>query len=230
MTKKLEQDLLKGVPFGYLTQSSEFYHQRFFINESVLIPRPETELMVDLLVEQYAKKPRKETLDVLDVGTGSGVILLSLLNLGVGKKGLGVDISPEALKIAQINSHRLRLNTKASFTISDRLSNVEGEFDLIVSNPPYIKASSHRSLVHENVDAHEPKLALYLPDVEYQEWFHVFFTQVKQVLKSQGVFMMEGHELELAHQKSMLDQLGFQSVKVLQDYTGRDRFLTALQS
>ena len=177
--------------------------------------------MVDLLVQEFKGK----SVRVLDVGTGSGVILLSLLSAGVGKSGVGVDISPEALRVAKINCQRLRLQEKVSLIKSDRLTKVEGSFDLIVSNPPYIKASSHRSLVHTSVDRHEPHQALYLPDDYYVLWFEDFFQEVRAHLK--GTFMMEGHELELEEQAKMLGRLGFQKVQVLVDLSGTKRFVRA---
>jgi release factor glutamine methyltransferase len=200
---------------------SEFYHHRFYVDQHVLIPRPETEYMVDMLVNEFKGKVQR----VLDVGTGSGVIVLSLLNAGVGKNGVGVDISPEALRVAQINCNRLRLKHKTTLVKSDRLTKVEGIFDLIVSNPPYIKASSHKSLVHVSVDKHEPHQALYLPDDYYVLWFEDFFQEVRAHLN--GTFMMEGHELELDEQAKMLGRLGFSMVEVLKDLTQTKRYLKA---
>lgn len=225
MSVELEKKILSGVPFAYQLGQAEFYHQKFFVNKNVLIPRPETEYFVDILVQSEKKYER-----VLDVGTGSGVILLSLLNENVAKLGVGVDLSPLALEVAQINRERLKLQNRSELRISDRLQNVEGQFDLIVSNPPYIKEKNHRALVHQNVDEFEPHMALYLPDGEYEKWFEDFFSQVKSYLKPDGTFMMEGHELELEHQKQMLEKLGFESVKVIQDWSHRPRFLLAINT
>ncbi len=220
---KLQTEFLNGRPLSYILGLSEFYGSEFYVDENVLIPRPETELMVDLLVKEFGHKKNIQTL--LDVGTGSGVILLSLLKNNVGIKGVGVDLSPAALKVAQTNSTRQRV--PARFLESDRLSQVSETFDLIVSNPPYIKLSAHKNLVQRTVDVFEPKLALYLPDGEYEAWFREFFLQVKTHLNPQGIFMMEGHELELQTQVSLLTELGFQQAKVIKDYSGHDRFLKA---
>lgn len=217
----LEDAFLKGVPFAYLLGKTEFFGNEFFINEKVLIPRPETEYLVDLIVKEFSGKSQR----ILDVGTGSGVILLSLLSQNVGKSGVGVDISKEALEVAEINCHRLKLQDKAKLILSDRLKNVEGTFDLIVSNPPYIKAQSHRHLVHESVHNYEPREALYLPDDFYVMWFEDFFQEIRSHLK--GTFFMEGHELELDGQADMLKRLGFQNVSVLNDLSGAKRFLRA---
>lgn len=219
---KLGEEFLKGIPFQYLLEESEFFGHKFYVNSNVLIPRPETEFLVDMVARDFKGKASR----VLDVGTGSGVILLSLLAANVGKTGVGVDISPEALEVAKINSKRLNLENKASLLLSDRLDKVEGVFDLIVSNPPYIKASSHRELVHDSVDKYEPHQALYLPDDFYFMWFEDFFASIREHLK--GTFFMEGHELELDDQAKLLSRLGFQKIEVLSDMAGTKRFLRAV--
>jgi release factor glutamine methyltransferase len=216
----MQQNFIKGVPFAYLTGMAEFYGHQFFINEDVLIPRSETEFLVDILVNQKRLFNR-----ALDVGTGSGVIILSLLKHKVVKEGLGSDISSHALKVAQINSGRLR--TPCEFMISDRLESVTGEFDLIVSNPPYIKKNLHSHLVHQKVDEFEPRLALYLEDEVYEKWFSAFFEKVVRHLSSGGVFMMEGHEMEIEKQAKELEALGLKDVKVIRDLAGAIRFLSA---
>ena len=206
---------------AYLLGFSEFYGQRFFINDDVLIPRPETELLVDMIVNECKGNIKR----VLDVGTGSGVIILSLLGSGVGESGVGVDLSHAALKVAQINADRLRLHHKIEFKLSDRLEKVEGKFDLIVSNPPYIKKSTQKKLVHKNVDSFEPHIALYLDDEAYSDWFKLFFSQVAKHLE--GTFFMEGHEDELISLLPLLENLGFENFVILNDLTGRSRFLKA---
>ena len=220
-SNQLEKSFLKGIPLSVLMGFTEFYHHKFYVNQHVLIPRPETEYMVDMLVDEFRGKAKR----VLDVGVGSGVILLSLLDHGVGKKGVGVDLSSDALSVAKINARRLKLTERVDWIQGDRFSGVEGKFDLIVSNPPYIKKSSHRHLVHSSVDAHEPHMALYLPDEEYENWFHTFFLGVKEHLH--GTFMMEGHEHEVEKQAHHLNELGFTSVQTLNDLSSSCRFIRA---
>lgn len=222
-TQDLISDFLKGEPFAYLLGISEFYGREFYVNRHVLIPRSETELLVDKII-QSQKNPYKK---VLDVGVGSGVILLSLLSQGTADYGVGIDISREALNVARTNAKRLGLESRSEFILTDRLLGIEEKFDLIVSNPPYIKSNAHKKLVHNKVHEYEPALALYLSDQDYEDWFFSFFTQVKNSLIEGGSFMMEGHENELQHQASQLKDLEFKNVTVLQDYTGRDRFLSA---
>ncbi len=170
------------------------------------------------------RKARKFS-HMLDVGTGSGVILLSIVKAGIADRGTGSDISEEALKVSAINQRRLRLGNKTDFVKSDRFQNMKQKFDLIVSNPPYIKAQAHRSLVQSTVDFHEPHLALYLDDRSYEAWFKEFFAGVKSHLLPGGEFWMEGHELEIDSQRSILDSLGFYETKVLTDLSGMKRYL-----
>lgn len=224
-SSELMQKFRKGVPFAYLTHVVEFYGHYFLVNEMVLIPRQETEFLVDLLVQKARKDPFKK---VCDVGTGSGIIILSLLAHNAAGKGLACDLSPAALGIARTNAGRLRLLDRCRFHEGDRLNSITEKFDLIVSNPPYIKQKSHAPLVHRKVDQFEPALALYVPDEVYEKWFEQFFTQVYSCLGAGGLFVMEGHELELRKQAGQLKKLNFQEVEVLKDLSGSDRFLWAL--
>ncbi len=220
---KLREELQRGVPFAYLTNFSDFYYRRFFVNESVLIPRPETEYLVDLIL-----RSGKKFSSIFDLGTGSGVILLSLLSQLPGARGAGADISPEALKVAIINSHRLGLSDRSDFYLADRFEGIaQKKFDLIVANPPYIKRSAHRSGVHAMVHEHEPALALYLPDDVYEAWFAQLFAGAFEALVPGGVFFMEGHESEVARQIPLLKAAGLSEPEVLPDLLGRDRFLRA---
>lgn len=219
---ELHDSFQKGIPFAYLLGMSEFYGNQYLVNADVLIPRPETEYLVDLIVSEFKGKKIQR---VLDVGTGSGVILLSLLQNNIAQYGVGVDICEKALKIARINTRRLRLEKRVTLLESDRLTKVEGTFDLIVSNPPYIKASSHKKLVHQSVDSYEPHKALYLADEYYTYWFEDFFMAIRSSLN--GTFFMEGHELEVEEQASVLERLGFQDIQVLNDLSGTKRFLRA---
>lgn len=219
----MEKNYLSGKPFSYLLNMSEFYNHSFFVDKRVLIPRSETELLVDLILKMKDRSFKK----ILDVGVGSGVIILSLLIELPEAKGVGVDISPKALAVAQLNAKNLRLSSRVEFLLSDRLEKIHDKFDLIVSNPPYIKESSHRHLVQSSVDKFEPSMALYLNDVEYETWFGTFFQQIKSSLNSGGVFMMEGHELEVTAQAKKLTEIGFKNVKVLNDWGGSCRYLQA---
>lgn len=161
----------------------------------------------------------------MDVGIGSGVILLSLMKSGVIQQGWGIDILPHALEVTKENAWRLGLSPK--LILNDRLTDLNEKFDLIISNPPYIKKSSHRQFVQKTVDEFEPEISLYLDDEIYENWFRDFFSQVKRCLKPQGEFIMEGHELELSNQVEVLQKMRFIDIELKKDLSGRDRFIFA---
>ena len=142
-------------PIAYILEKKEFWSKNFFVNKDTLIPRPETELIVEKLVNIFAKK----TIQILDIGTGSGCILLSLLSELRTSYGLGIDISQKAIKVAIRNSTKHQLRNRAKFYRKCFMKVNEYKFDLIVSNPPYIKKKDIKNL-DDDIKKFEPKLAL----------------------------------------------------------------------
>lgn len=141
----------KGYPLQYLTNSKEFMKMDFFVNQNVLIPRADTENLVEEVI-----KLSKDKKDILDLCTGSGVVAISLVRYGEDLNITGADISEKALEIAKINSEKLLENQNIKFIQSDMFENIEGKFDIIVSNPPYIK----KDVIKEYNLKYEPHLAL----------------------------------------------------------------------
>ena len=142
-------------PLAYILKNKEFWSKDFFVDRNTLIPRPETELLCENVIKIF----KNTNLNILDMGTGTGCIILSILSEIKGAKGIGVDISREAIKIAKKNSNKLGLNTRVKF-INKPLEDIYGyKFDLIVSNPPYIKTSDIKNL-SDDVKRFEPKIAL----------------------------------------------------------------------
>jgi release factor glutamine methyltransferase len=142
-------------PVAYLLKEKEFWSKIFFVSPDTLIPRPETELMVDKLVKIYKEKK----ISILDVGTGSGCILISLLSELQNSKGIGIDISNRTLSIAQKNSKTHKVQNKIKFLNKSIDSKFNQKFDLIVSNPPYIKSKEIKNL-QEDIKKYEPIIAL----------------------------------------------------------------------
>ena len=226
------RQLEAGIPLEYISQCAYFYQSEFYVNQNVLIPRSETEILVEKALEKINAYHLSESIRVVDVGTGSGCIALTLAQLS--KKSLNIkalDVSKAALNIARINHYRLGFTIapkhRVQFEVSDRLETVHEAQDFIISNPPYIKIIESKSLVHEQVNRYEPHIALYLNDEEYENWFRDFFYQTSKLLKPKGWFLMEGHENYLKSQLETLKRHGFDSCQMVQDYTGRDRFLFA---
>lgn len=228
--------LLKGLPLEQIVGRAYFYKSEFYINENVLIPRSETEILVERSVD-FIKSYFKNKVSVCDIGTGSGAIILSVMSelSNIEVNAVACDISQEALDVANINYFRnfyqIDKNSQLEFVLSDRFNSIERDFDIILSNPPYIKESLDREKVHGQVHEHEPHLALYLKDMQYDEWFNDFFKQVDHHLNSGGLFFMEGHEDHLEQQKEAFKKVveieKYHNIELIKDYTGRTRFLWA---
>lgn len=234
--KSFFASLKKGVPLEYIRNRAYFYRSEFLVNSNVLIPRSETEILVEQAAA-FAKSMNKkidERFKFVDVGTGSGAIALSLIQeLDFPVDGLATDLSLDALEVAKKNNFFLRFkyskDSKMEFLQTDRLKGITEKFHLVVSNPPYIKESDDRHKVHQQVEAYEPHLALYLKDEEYDKWFNDFFKQVQDSLLEEGMFYMEGHEDHLQSLVPVLEKFDFINVEVVKDYTGRDRFLKGIK-
>ncbi len=151
----LIQRRLSHEPIAYILQEKEFWSKIFEVSENTLIPRPETELMVDRLTKIYKNKK----VFVLDIGTGSGCILISLLSELEQSKGVGVDISKKALHIAKKNAKKHQMSGNISFLNRSFENLYHCKFDLVVSNPPYILSKEMKNL-DDDIKKYEPKIAL----------------------------------------------------------------------
>ena len=149
----LIKEIIMGKPLQYVLNSAYFYNEEFYVNENVLIPRPETEYLVKETYELIKKKFNKD-ISILDIGTGSGVIAITLKRLLKTSNVTGLDISNEALEIAKINDK----NKEIEFINSNLFSNINSKYDVIISNPPYIDINIKADY---NVHKYEPHLALY---------------------------------------------------------------------
>ena len=152
---KLLKRRIKNEPMAYIFKEKEFWSKMFLVNTSTLIPRPETELLVNKIVNYFKNKE----IFILDLGTGSGCILLSILKEIKKSYGIGVDISKKAIDVALKNSKRFGLQSRCKF-YNRPLNDVFGyKFDLIVSNPPYIKTHEMKNLSND-IKKYEPRIAL----------------------------------------------------------------------
>lgn len=224
------EKLKEGVPLEYITGYAYFYRSIFKVTSDVLIPRSETEILVELASQEIKKNYKNKACRIADVGTGTGAIALSLMTEESSALSIvASDISPKALKIAKENyfNQRYGLSSlhKIDFVLSDRLESVDGEFDLILSNPPYIKKDADMKEVHQQVALFEPHLALFLEDDTYDKWFADFFESIFKKLRNTGVSLIEGHENHLEHLAELAKKAGFKEAVVIQDYTQRNRFL-----
>lgn len=220
------KDLKRGRPIQYILGKASFYGMEFIVNGNVLIPRPETEELVKLILDDA--KSHAESFSILDIGTGSGCIAVAL------KKNLprchvyALDISDEALKVAKENA--LRNECEIHFIHADICDANNKEklpaCTIIVSNPPYIK-SSERSSMHENVVEHEPHLALFVPDEDALLFYKVIAETGKSKLKPGGAVYVEINEALGIDTAILFQKAGYKNVQLLQDMQGKDRMIKA---
>lgn len=207
-------------PVSQIIGTRLFWGHSFLVTPDVLDPRPETEILVAAALEEPFTR-------VLDLGTGSGAILLSLLAERPGASGLGVDLSGAALTVAKANAERLGLADRATFVQSDWFEQATGMFDLIVSNPPYISAAEMQSLAPETREW-EPALAL-TPGGDGLYAYRRIAAGLRSCLRSGGRVMLEIGPTQAGDVCALLRAEGFERLGVLRDLDGRDRVVTARQ-
>ena len=226
---ELLEQRAKRIPLQHLTGEQEFMGYTFKVNEHVLIPRQDTEVLVEEAIKFL--RPGKS---VLDMCTGSGCILLSLLKMGVEKfymrnvKGTAVDISEEALKVAMANAETL--GVEVSFVQSDLFENVDvnvtGKFDVLVSNPPYIRTSVIEGL-QEEVRLHDPFIALDGKEDGLYFYRKIIETSVNYLNDKAMVLFEIGHD-QGEDVSNLLKDAGFSNVWVKKDLAGLDRVVIAM--
>lgn len=206
------------VPVSHLVGERAFYGRRFKISRDVLDPRPETET----LIEAALAVPFQS---VLDLGTGSGCILVTLLAEQPDAHGIGVDISTAACLQASANAVLHRVNERADIRQSDWFENVKGKFDLIVSNPPYLAADEMQDVAPE-LREHEPRLAL-TDESDGLSAYRIIAAQAQDHLTPGGRVLVEIGWRQGADVKAIFVSHGWQDVAVLPDLDGRDRVILA---
>lgn len=207
------------IPLQHITGTQNFMGLDFRVNEHVLIPRQDTEILVEEVLRQMS-----DGLRILDMCTGSGCILISLLHYSNWCEGVGVDVSPEALEVARGNAEVLLADKNREsyrFIESNLFEKVEGRFDIIVSNPPYIRSEVIETLMPEVKD-YEPRQAL--DGTEDGLYFYRrIVEESRDYLVSGGMLYFEiGHD-QAADVSGLMQAAGFQDIQIMQDYAGLDR-------
>ena len=186
--QKLVSRRVKKEPIAYILNNKEFWSTNFYVDRSVLIPRPETEVLIDLILSQISNK--NNYLNILDIGTGSGCILISLLKELVKAKGIGVDKSTKAIAIAKKNSISQQVDNRASFkNVNLEEIKFDKKFDLIVSNPPYLPDVSLKNL-NLDIKLYEPKIALQ-GGVRGVDFLCKIINLASKILKINGLLALE---------------------------------------
>lgn len=216
---------LSGEPISQILGYRDFWKDRFTVTPDVLTPRPETEGIIEQALELCPSPPKR----ILDLGTGSGAIILSLLREFDKTRGVAVDISDKALAVSRGNAQNLNLAARCDFIRSDWFENVPqiagGEFDLIVSNPPYI-TSDEMAELPKDVAEFEPHLALNGGDDGLGP-YRIIARQAGEYLKPCGSLILEIGYLQGADVAELLTQAGLMDVEIHKDLAGHDRIVTA---
>ena len=213
-----------SMPIQYITKRCDFMDEEFFVDSGVLIPRPETEELIRMIV-----KESNENENILDIGTGSGVIAIMLSKLLQKSSVHAYDISTDALCIARKNNDKIA-EGKVYFEQVDILSveSLPQSFDVIVSNPPYI-CENEKSLMRDNVLNFEPHLALFVPDADPL----LFYRKITQLafpsLKAGGRLYFEINEAYGDQTKAMMHAIGFKNVEIVADIFDKPRMIKALK-
>jgi len=231
------EKLKKQIPIQYIVGETEFYSLPFQVNASVLIPRPETEELVDWILEsqkdvslniQSSSKTHtsnQQQISILDIGTGSGCIAIALAKNLPNAMVSAFDVSKEALVTARKNAQNN--DVKITFLEMDILKSTDlgSKWDIIVSNPPYIK-EEEKSKMHNNIIENEPHLALFVPDVDALLFYKKIATVAKNHLKVGGSLYFEINETQGTNVVSLLEKEGFKNLELRKDFYGKDRMVS----
>jgi len=237
ISKENEQPMFEAMtqlklnrPIQYIIGKTTFMYLEFYVDENVLIPRPETEELVHWILEDChaelveAQQEQVKDLKILDIGTGSGCIAISLAKNLPNAEVSALDVSADALEMAKKNA---ALNEVAvTFIHEDILEDVllDKKFDLIVSNPPYVREQEKNEMA-KNVLEHEPELALFVPDEDSLRFYKSIIAFTKKNLKANGTLYFEINQYLTEETKQLLEANNFQDIELRKDMFGNDRML-----
>ena len=225
--KKVIQRLRNEEPIQYIFGSTEFYGLLFNVSTDTLIPRPETEELVEWIIETVKQDEYLSSLSelrILDIGTGTGCIAITLTKLIPSANTTAVDISKNALTVAESNSALNEVNVH--FVISNvlELSSLENEFDIIVSNPPYVR-NSEKIEIKNNVLKYEPDTALFVEDDDPLLFYRKIGKLSLDSLTNNGYLFFEINQYLGEETVDLLSKLGYQQVELRKDLFGNDRMI-----
>ena len=221
--ENLITELKTGKPYQHILGETEFYGMSFFVNENVLIPRPETEELLELAIEKISNlKSQIQNLKILDIGTGSGVIPLVLKKHFPDAEITSIDFSEKALEIAKKNAEFHQLNIQ--FIHADYLNfNLIESYDIIISNPPYIGIEEEIEIA-DSVKGFEPKMALFSPTSDALIFYKKIAEDSEKYLNKNGLLFLEINQ-KLGLETLELYQNIFSEAELIKDLSGNDRFI-----
>ena len=218
---KLEKLILRRIdrePISKILGRREFWGRSFSINENVLDPRPDTETLIDFVIEKPVKS-------VLELGTGSGAIAITLACEWKEVHVTAIDISEDALSLARSNAEKYNVQNKVHFLKSDWFETVRGSFDLIISNPPYIGLIEQDKISAE-VLKFDPKIALFAGH-DGLDAYRKIIPKLIKFLNPHGLVVLETGASQSNQVKYMMNAVGFIDAKIVEDLSGKDRLVTA---
>ena len=225
LNKALER-LTKEEPIQYIIGNTEFYGYPFIVNKHTLIPRPETEELVTWVIEEIKKNPKKNQLSILDIGTGSGCIIIALAKELIKHQFYAIDISNEAIKIAKTNAKEN--DVVISFLQLDILKTekLPTSFDIIISNPPYVRALE-KIEIKNNVLQFEPHRALFVSDENPLVFYDKIAALAKTHLHKNGLLFFEINQYLGKETLNLIDEMGFKNTVLRKDLFGNYRMIKA---
>jgi release factor glutamine methyltransferase len=218
--------LIERFPIQYVFGSAHFYERVFNVNEHVLIPRQETEELIQLIYKNTSVTSQK----ILDIGTGSGIIPITLNKELAESDVWAIDVSKEALKVAEANSkkHEANITFKELDVLNEtKWNDLPNDFNVIVSNPPYV-LNSEKELMHNNVLDYEPHLALFVEDNNPLLFYKKITKMAIQKLKKGGELYFEINEMYGKDVANLLNE-HFKEIKIVKDINGKDRFVHGIK-
>ena len=208
---------INNEPVAYITGKKEFWTSDFLVNKSTLVPRPETELLIYKIVDFYKNKK----INILDIGTGSGCILLTILKELGFARGIGIDISPQAIQMAKLNATKLNLLNRSKFKVFDIGKFNSEKFDLIVSNPPYIPSRDIKNL-QKDITNYEPLVALNGGHDGLDLIKEVIYKSIN-LLKKNGLLAIEIGNQQYFRVSNILKHRGYRELSKQYDYKNNVR-------
>ena len=217
-------ELKKEVPIQYLLGKTNFYGLDFEVNENVLIPRPETEELVEWIINENKKEEKYKKIKVLDIGTGSGCIAISLAKNLPNAEVYGIDVSKKAIETAKRNA--INNNVDVTFMYLDILNTdvLACNFDIIVSNPPYVR-NLEKEEIKKNVLNYEPHLALFVDDNDALVFYRKIAVLAKNGLSPKGQLFFEINQYLGKEMTDLLEKMNFKNIELRKDIYSNDRMM-----
>lgn len=212
---------LSNEPISRIFERREFWSLPFLLNSATLDPRRDSETLVEAVLKYLPDK--NAAVRILDLGTGTGCLLLSLLHEYKNAQGIGTDIQKQACEMAQKNAENLGLELRATFVNTSWTQGIEKSFDVIISNPPYISLKDFENL-ETNVQKYDPKIAL-TDGIDGLECYRILAKEAPSLLKSKGIFVLEIGQGQKEAVKNIFKNTSLQLLSIHQDLAGIDRAL-----